>query len=198
MFPRYNLSPSCKADLLSSQQLPELDSEAEAEATAEEYMRLSSLTNKRLSLPALLTDKTPQSPSPSTGNFGFSTLVELRRLHQTRYAAEGVRTRDAAGSNIPEESVRCRLIRELNALLKQEGNRAVGTGQDRKLRWHAPTQEGSVPIPAENLPTPASTGNSANAAVVAKLRTKKVPIQLVNLMPCPCANGCSGTRLPTR
>lgn len=36
-----------KTDFTSSQRLPELDSDAEAEVTAEELMRLSSLVNKR-------------------------------------------------------------------------------------------------------------------------------------------------------
>jgi len=159
-------------------------------------MRLSSLANKQPSLFSLVINEASQPPSLSTGNLDFSTLVELRRLHQTRYAAEGVRTRDAVGSNRPEESVRCRLIRELNTLLRQEGNRATGTGQDRKLRWHAPNQEGPVSTPAENTPTPASTGNSANAAVAAQSRTKKVPFWLPR-MPLPSVDGCLGTRVPT-
>ena len=152
---------------------------------------------RRPSLSALLTDKTSPLPSLSTGSLDFSTLVELRRLHQTRYAAEGVRTRDAAVSNRPDESVRCKLIRELNALLRQEGNRTVGTSQDRKLRWHAPDQEGSIPTLAESLSAPAAAGNLANAAVVAQLRTKKVSFWLANMLPLS-ANGGLGTRLPTR
>ena len=143
------------------------------------------------SLSALLTKETSRPLSLSTGGLDFSTLVELRRLHQTRYAAEGVRTRDAVVSN-RHESVRCKLIRELNALLRQEGNRAVGTGQDRKLRWHAPDQEGSIPTLAESLSVPATAGNSANAAVVARLKTNKVSFWLANIPP-PSSNGSLGT-----
>ena len=157
-------------------------------------MRLSSFTNKRTSLPALLNDRTSQPPNPSTSNFNFSILVELRRLHQTRYAAEGVRTRDVAGTNGPEESVRRRLIRELNALLRQEGSRATGTGQDRKLRWCAPAQDGTGLTP-ESPSVPAPTGNSANAAVVAQLRANKVSSRYTSMLP-PNTNGCLGPRIP--
>ena len=73
----------------------------------------------------------------------------------------------------------------------------MGTGQDRKLRWHALDQEGSIPTPAESLSAPAAAGNSANAAVVAQSRTKKVPFWLANIPPLS-ANGGLGTRLPTR
>ena len=70
------------------------------------------------------------------GNCDFSILVELRRSHQTetRHAAEGVRTRDSAVTNRPNESFRCKLIQEVGAVLRQEQIRALGTGQDRKLR----------------------------------------------------------------
>ena len=98
----------------------------------------------------------------------------LRRSHQTWYTAEGVRTRDTAGANRPEESIRYRLVRELNALLRQEEGRALGTGQDRKLRWLEPTREGTGSAP-ESQPIQASAGDSANVTVVAHLRMKKVP-----------------------
>ena len=164
-------------NLLPSQQLPELDSEAEAEATAEEFMRLSSFINRRISLPALvLSEETSQPSSLNTSNLDFSILVELRRTHQTRYAAEGVRTRDAIEADRPEESVRHKLMRELNALLRQEGSCAPGTGQDRKLRWLEPTQRGTGSTP-ESQPILVPTGNSANAAVVTQSRVKKVTSQ---------------------
>lgn len=137
-------------------------------------MRLSSLVNKRTSLPALLLkDEDARPPSLSTGHLDFSILVERRRLHQTRHAAEGVRTRDATEAGGHEESVRLRLMRELNALLRQEESRAPGTGQDRKLRWLAPAQGGVGSTP-ESRSAPAPTGNSANAEVVSQLKTNKV------------------------
>ena len=88
---------------------------------------------------SLLNHSTPEPHSFRTvgaGNCDFSILVELRRSHQTetRHAAEGVRTRDSAVTNRPNESFRCKLIQEVGAVLRQEQIRALGTGQDRKLR----------------------------------------------------------------
>lgn len=50
----------------------------------------------------------------------------------------------------------------------------MGTGQGRKLRWHAAGQEGCVPTPAEIPFTPTSAGNSANGPDVAQLRSFSV------------------------
>jgi hypothetical protein len=162
-----------ETDLMPSQQLPELDPEAETEAMAKEFMRLSSFVKKRVSLPALvLKDNVPQS-SLNTSNLELSMLVGLRRLHQTQYAAEGVRTRDVAEADGPEESLRHKLTRELNALLRKEESRATGTGQNRKLRWLEPVQGGTGSAPEGDFIS-APAGNSANAAVVAQLRAQKV------------------------
>ncbi|KAF9780748.1 hypothetical protein BJ322DRAFT_1011530 [Thelephora terrestris] len=164
------------------QELPEPDPEAETEATAEEFMRLSSFVRKRISLPALvLKDKAPQPSAPNTGSLDFPAMVELRRSHQTRYAAEGVRTRDVAETDRLGESVRLKLMRELNTLLRKEESRATGTGQGRKLRWIEPTQAGARSEP-ENEPTPAPTGNSANAAIVAQLKATKVFIRYMHFL----------------
>ena len=146
---------------------------------AEEHARLSLLVNKRIQLPALVLEDEISEPydlrTVGTGNCDFSVLVELRRSHQTQHATEGVRTRDAAETNRPSESVRCKLIREMNALLRQDQNRAPGTGQDRKLRWETPAQGKTGSAPGHLQPTPVPTGNSANAATVAVLRVRKVP-----------------------
>lgn len=168
-----------------SQQSPELDVEAESEIVAEESMRLCSFVNKQTSLPTLLLQDETSQPAYSlnTNNLDYSVLVELRRLHQTRHAAEGIRTRDVAVVNTPEESIRRKLIRELNALLRQEENRAQGTGQDRTLRWLAPVQGETDSIP-ENRVEPVPAGNSANAAVVAQLRMKKVVPFCSHHAPC--------------
>lgn len=140
---------------------------------AEEYTRLSLLVNGRNQLsPLVLENKTSESYDIRTlgaGNRDFSVLVELRHSHQTRHAAEGVRTRDAAKSNRPSESVRCKLIREMNTLLREDQVRATGTGQDRKLRWQTSAQG-----TAHLGPVLVSAGNSANAATVAALKSEKV------------------------
>ena len=71
--------------------------------------------------------------------------VELRCLHQTQHAAEGVRTRDASGINVPEECAQRKSTGEFSALLRQE---------DRKLRWLAPVQAGVDLIPGGRLVSP--------------------------------------------
>ena len=62
------------------------------------------------------------------GNHDFSIPVELRRSHQTRYAAEGVRTRSSTRTDGPEESVLCKLIREMNAALRHHCRFVENTG----------------------------------------------------------------------
>lgn len=149
---------------------------------AEAYARLSLLVDKRASLPALILDDEASAPydlrTLGVGDHDFSILVELRRSHQTRYAAEGVRTRDSSGTNKQDESVRCKLIREMNAVLRQDQVRAAGTGQDRKLRWETPAQGDIASGPGRQQPASVPTGNSANAATVATLRTQKVFLPL--------------------
>lgn len=149
---------------------------------AEEYARLATLANGRLQLPALiLEDEASEAydlQSLGPGNHNFSILVELRRSHQTQHAAEGVRTRDSAETNKSRESVRWKLIREMNALLRQDQNRAIGTGHDRKLRWQTPAQGTESSDPGHQQLMPVPTGNSANAATVAALKHQKVPFFL--------------------
>ena len=145
---------------------------------AEEHAWLSSLVNRRIHLPPLILEDEASKPydlrTLGTGNRDLSILVELRRLHQTRHAAEGVRTCDSTRTNKPEESVRCKLIREMNAVLRQGQVRAAGTGQDRKLRWQTPAQGATDLDPGNQQPIPALTGNSANAATAAASRARKV------------------------
>jgi hypothetical protein len=62
----------------------------------------------------------------------------------------------------------------MNALLRQDQIRAPGTGQDRKLRWQTLTQGATASDSGHQQPMPAPTGNSANAAIVAGLKSTKV------------------------
>ena len=145
---------------------------------AEEHARLSSLVNKQASLPALVLEDEPFEQydlrTVEAGNHDFSVLVGLRRSHQTRHTAEGVRTRDSAEANRPDESVRCKLIRKMNAILRQDQIRAPGTGQDCKLRWQTPARGEPSTNPGYQQAVPAPAGNSVNAAIVTGLKTQKV------------------------
>ena len=132
----------------------------------EERARLSLLINEQISLPALVLRDEPSEPSGfmpvgTGGNHDFSVLVELRCSHQTRHAAEGVCTCDSAKTNRPDESVRCKLIREMDTLLHQDQIRAPGIGQDRKLRWQTLPQGETTSDLGSQQPVPTPTGNLA-------------------------------------
>lgn len=121
-----------------------------------------------------------------TGNHDFLTLVDLRRSHQTRHAAKGVRTCDSAKINRPNESVRCKSIREMNALLRQDEACAPGSGQDCKSRWQTVPQGTTSSNPERQQTVPARpTGNSANAATITAQRTQKVFHFVVWIWPSP-------------
>lgn len=154
----------------------------------EEYTRLSLLIDKRISLPALVLEDEPSERYNirfvGAGNHNFSVLVELRRSNQTRHAAEGVRTHDSAETNRSNESVRCKLIRGMNAILRENQICAPGTGQDRKLRWQTTAQGETSSGLGHQQSGPVPTGNSANAATVAALRARKVSL-LVRILALP-------------
>ncbi|KAJ7138789.1 hypothetical protein C8R43DRAFT_845311, partial [Mycena crocata] len=101
----------------------------------------------------------------------FDYLVELRRRHQTIQAARGVRTRVVGTSNsekAKETSLRQQLIRKFHLALKEEQDRAVGTGLERPVRWTAPAPGGR----GRNVRGGQSAGNSANAALAASALAK--------------------------
>ena len=125
--------------------------------------------------PSLIIPSEPHSPrTVGAGNYDFSILVQLQRSHQTRHAAKGVPTRSVV-TNRPNESVLCKLIQGVGAVLRQEQIRALGTGQDRKLHWQTAAQgENSDPECEYQQPAPVPTGNSANAVTIAALRARKV------------------------
>ena len=75
-----------------------------------------------------------------TRNHDFSTLVELQWLHQMRYATEGVCTRDLTRTNQPDEPTRCKLIPEMNVVLRRDQARAVRTSRNRKLHRQTPAR----------------------------------------------------------
>ena len=102
------------------------------------------------------------SPRVRTQDFNAQILVDIRRSHETLQAATGSRSRASPRSQ--EDSPRRKLIRELQDILKKDGQRGVGTGLERKAR-HTTLPE---PEP-EN-----ATGNSANAAAAAASAASKV------------------------
>ena len=94
----------------------------------------------------------------------------MRKQHQTRHAALGVRTK---GDKQRTEASR-QLIRRFHEVLKEEQDRAPCTASDRTIHWRAPTPGGrDGEIDGANAPA-LSNGNSANAAVSASAVAKRV------------------------
>jgi hypothetical protein len=92
----------------------------------------------------------------------------MRRKHQTKQAASGVRMRKTKASD-DTSGLRGQIIRQFHEALKEAQNeRAAGTGLERDARWR-----GEVP----------AAGNSANAAAAAAKVSKQVSPSLSLLVP---------------
>lgn len=105
----------------------------------------------------------------TTTQVDLSQLVAVRRAHQTKRAANSVKTRasphDAVSTRSPEPTDRQRLCAQMAEVIRR-----AGSGLERDARWKSGTAPGTR-SPAEVL---ALTGNSANAEVVAKERVNTV------------------------
>ncbi|KAH7915154.1 hypothetical protein BJ138DRAFT_1055531, partial [Hygrophoropsis aurantiaca] len=114
----------------------------------------------------------------------FHHLVKLRFSHQTKQAKNGVRTSEAVVPNLhssaddePLQSKRVAVLRQFQAIVKEQQERGIGTGAVRSLHWKktvAPTNQ-TTTIDG------GATGNSANArqvalAAAAKMLAKRVDI----------------------
>jgi hypothetical protein len=112
----------------------------------------------------------------------------MRFRHQTQHAAKAVRTQgsaaitnadsshtkpntleDTAGPDGQKKrtSVRCQLIKEFHAILKEQQDKGAGSGLERVARWRS---EGN----AMGDESATVTGNAANAASAAKQVAKTV------------------------
>lgn len=128
--------------------------------------------------------KTPVQNKGTTRNIGTDTvsflstiarldlsqLVVARQAHQTKRAANGVKTRvspkDVTTSDQPQEQTdRRRLRAQMTDLIRR-----TGTGLERGVRWKSGTAPGTRSLADVST----LTGNSANAEVVAKERVNKV------------------------
>ncbi len=118
---------------------------------------------------------TSTEPSKSFGrgitkveDLSFDLLVSLRRYHQTKQAATGVRTR--AKSLDPSTSLRRKIIQEFHDVMneyKDHASTAVA-GQSRLARWKDKADS--------------QTGNSANAAAAATNMASKVSFLVIRFV----------------
>ncbi|THH16648.1 hypothetical protein EUX98_g9269 [Antrodiella citrinella] len=106
--------------------------------------------------------------SASLTQYDFSHLVELRRQHQTRQAAQGVRTQTTATMPNPEASIRRKLLKGFNEIVKEQQPNAIGTGLERRTRWTTHAENADVSQPESHV-----SGNVANASAVAKTAARQ-------------------------
>ena len=116
---------------------------------------------------------------PSTLN--LQELVDLRFAHQTKQGATGVKNysrsarvdsslrlaSDETGQQGIRLTERQKLLRRFAEIIKQQGDKGIGTGLERSARWRKITAGES-----DGLGEP--TGNAKNAAASAKAAATKV------------------------
>jgi hypothetical protein len=122
---------------------------------------------------------------PSTLN--LQELVKLRFAHQTKQGATGVKnyTRSAHANSSSRhgdvndsdetgasKTERQKLLSRFAEIIKQQGDKGIGTGLERSARWRKVTagETGETEGPGE----PTVTGNAKNAAASAKAAATKV------------------------
>jgi hypothetical protein len=118
-------------------------------------------------------DQTPSDPfniyDPSL--IDLSEFVQLRFSHQTKQAATGIRTTTQAPAleGPTKLTERQRVLQRFSKILKQQEEKGIGTGLERAARWarvNVSTVTSDVGV--------SGSGNSANAAAVAKAVATKV------------------------
>ncbi|KAF7978464.1 hypothetical protein HWV62_672 [Athelia sp. TMB] len=156
-------------DMAAVQQLPEDDADEDAveESFAEECREIMAAVppRRREELPPIqISDSLSKPFGQGTVDFetiDLSALVQLRFQHQTRHAAMAVRTPGFGnGADLDAEtkekkdanSLKREIIKQLNAILKEQQAQGSATGQDRTARWHTGA---------------ATAGNAANATAAA-------------------------------
>jgi hypothetical protein len=105
----------------------------------------------------------------TTAQSDLSSLVAIRRVHQTNRAASSVKTRtnpqDSASTQTMERTDRQRLCAQMAELIQR-----AGSGLERDARWKSGTAPGTrTTAEVQDL-----TGNSANAEVSARERVNAV------------------------
>ena len=171
--------------MLSSQNLVNTDdSEMLEQVISNEYSQVQAVM-QRSSLTELTIAPLQYQDEPTTlkGMFSFDkldfdVLIDMRRRHQTKQAAQGVRTKLTKSTDEDKSThLRMKILREMHSALKEsQDEAAAGTGLDRRLRWRAPAPGGRNGL-IEGVSAPAlPAGSSANAAVSADAVAKAVSI----------------------
>lgn len=119
-----------------------------------------------------------------------TSMVSIRKAHQTRLAATSVRTASQAGSEraASTQSARKTIIAKMQSVLhSREDQRGVGTGLERAIRTQNKTV-GSTASPSESSAgaggsddakkAPTLSGNAANAALASSVRGNNVSLAM--------------------
>ena len=110
-------------------------------------------------------------------------LVNLQFAHQTKQAATGVKTHSCSNTTNSDSSSpgevtgrrsvkpteRQELLRRFTEIIKQQGDRGIGTGLERSARWQKVTNQ--------TRSASSASGNAKNAAITAKAAATKVHIR---------------------
>ena len=113
----------------------------------------------------------------------FSKLVAIRSAHETQRAKKSVRTHSKAngiagnGASSKEPSVREKIEREMQRVLKEEQDQRLNTGANRLSTWTHSAPGGRSSSDVASL-----AGNSANAELAAGQRAVTVS-RLQSLLP---------------
>jgi hypothetical protein len=105
----------------------------------------------------------------------FSKLVAVRSAHETQRAKKSVRTHSkddgiaGNGASSKEPSVREKIEREMQRVLKEEQDQRLNTGANRLSTWTHSAPGGRSSIDVASL-----AGNSANAELAAGQRAVTV------------------------
>jgi hypothetical protein len=127
------------------------DSARIEEVISNEYSQIQAIQTQilRWPLPPLQLPDEPTSNKIGHGTLSFEklnfdTLIQMRRQHQTKQAAQGVQTKVSNPVNKDNSThLRNEILREMHSALKEaQDESAVGTGLERQQRWRAPAPGG--------------------------------------------------------
>ena len=111
-----------------------------------------------------------------SNDLDFEMMINMRRKHQTKHAASGVRTKKV---KVSHSTMRSHILQEFHQALKEaQDDHSAGTGVERVARWvgqnrePAPGGRGGV-INGDKAPD-LLAGNAGNAAVVATSTAREV------------------------
>lgn len=159
--------------------LPEYNEEEQVDALSEDAATIAQFLADSLPAPNSDLDR-PTLPYLDLNLSGvdITSLVDLRRAHQTKQAASGIRTttkvslaKSTAQSALSERQA---VLRGFRDAIKQREEVGAGTGVERSARWRQPTPGGRDGEVDGEVAAPAAAGNSANAVVSATAAAKRV------------------------